>query len=257
MSDVCPQTAVGLAGCGGGGHAISQHFELLLAGASTILFAGTKMPRGRVLALLCVAVTAGSLAFPLYRFGVTGSFWLPQLGVNQLQAGWWINPVPTGRALEELRSFDFPEKLSPEKTVNKGLDYDEATAIALHWRKTGLSDLEVNAKAMAAGAVLANDSAKVLANRALHALTSSGMVLPYCLLKPTIIVFPGYTAVRLCDHMQAVYRSHSWFAYPNYQPQLTSFYRSSPTQGPFIIPFGQIASEKLYLQSEPYITTRG
>ena len=185
---------------------------------------------------------------------MTGSFWLPQLGVNKLQAGWWSTRYPTDRALEELRSFDFPEKLSPEKTVNKGLDYDEAKAIALHWRNTGLSDLEVNAKAMAAGAVLANDSAKVLANRALLALTSSGMVLPYCLLEPTIIVFPGYTAMRLCSHMQAVYRFHAWLAYPNYQPLLTNFFRASPTQGLFSTPFGRIASEKLYLQSEPYIT---
>jgi hypothetical protein len=231
-----------------------SYLGLLLAGASAVLISGTKVPNRRVLALLCVAVMVGSLAFPVYRFSVTGHFWLPQLGVNKLQAGWWVNPVPTDRALEELRSFDFPEKLSPENTVNKGLDYDEATVVALHWRNAGLSDLEINSKAAAAGAVLANDSAKILLYRALQALTSSGMVLPYCLLEPTIIVFPGYTAQRLCDHMQAVYQFHSWLAHQNYRPQLESFFRTPPWQGPFSIPFGRIASEKLLRQSENYVT---
>jgi hypothetical protein len=234
-----------------------SYFGLLLAGASALLLARNEMPRGRVLALLCVVVAAGSLAFPLYRFAVTGNFWLPQLGVNKLQAGWWVNPVPTQRALEELRSFDFPAELLPEQTVNKGHDSDEATAVALYWRNTGLSDLEINAKAMAAGAVLANDSAKALVNRTLGALTSSGMVYPYCLLEPTDVVSPRTTAAQLCTHMEAVYRFHSGLAYSNYRAQLTRFFRGAPPQGLFSTPLGRIASEKLYLQSEPYVADTG
>lgn len=230
-----------------------SYFGVLLFGASLISLYKFNISYLRTSFILAFCLAISVLAFPAYRYVETGAFWLPGLGMNKLQAGWWINPNPTKETLRKLERFDFPANLSPSTRTNKGLDYNEATSIALHWRKNGLTDQEINRRAVSAGELLANDSSRVFINRGLRALTSSGFVLPYCYLNPNTIVFPGYTAKMFCDHIMNTYVFHSWLSVDDHKAVFNNFFHRDTSKESFQKPFQEISSRSIYDDTREYI----
>jgi hypothetical protein len=207
----------------------------------------------KIASILSSGLIIAVLLFPAYRYTKTGIFWMPNLGMNKLQAGWWANPMPTNATLRELNNFNFPVYLSPNSLVNKGLDYDQATEIALNWRKNGMSDREINLRAIAAGELLAKDSKKVLLNRGLLALTSSGFILPYCYLNSDLNVFPGYSSEMFCRHIERTYKFHSWL-YPE-DPKIIfdSLFDSNRFQDAFNMPFQKLTIDSIRADTFKYI----
>lgn len=84
--------------------------------------------------------------------------------------------------------------------MNRGLNYDDATNVAMYWRNKGLNDSEIIRRAGQAGDLLISDSQSVIVNRALQALTSLSLVWPYCLIGRDVIVEPKLFAEQMCAH---------------------------------------------------------
>lgn len=233
-----------------------SYFGLLLFGASLIALYRFLISNFRLSCILVLTLAISLLVFPAYRYLKTGLFWLPTLGMNKLKTGWGVNPLPTEEALKKLESFDFPDKLAPLARVNKGLSYSETADVALHWRATGLTDFEINRRALAAGTILANDTLWVSINRGFLALTSSGMLLPYCALSDEMIVSPGYSAKEMCAHMRWAYDFHSWLSVVDHRPIFEKFFGHEKATESFALPFDYISSQSMYEDTETYLAER-
>jgi hypothetical protein len=230
-----------------------SYFGVLIFGAALISLYKFNSEYFKISVILAIGLAVSVVAFPTYRYFETGYFWLPSLGMNSLQAGWWVNPSPTKETLQKLDGFEFPANLSPATRINKGLNYGDLADIALHWRNIGLTDHEINRRAKNAGGLLANDSSWVLINRALRALTSSGMVLPYCILDSNTIVFPGYSAKMLCDHIWQTYVFQSWLSSDDHQAVFNGFFNRNFSNEYFKRPFDEISSRSIYDDTKEYI----
>jgi hypothetical protein len=231
-----------------------SYFGIFIFAIYLLPFRNFNNPDFRTSLILSLALVISILLFPFYRYLETGEFFLPSLGMNKLQTGWWSNPIPSRDVLRKLEDFDFPENFSPASRINKGLDYNEAAAIALHWRKNGLTDIEINNRASEAGSILANDSVQVFSNRILLALTSSGFTNAYCLINKQIIVFPGYSARKLCAHIKNVYKFHSWLSAVNQHSLFDEFFGEKLTDELFKHPFDTISSRFIHEDSEEYLS---
>jgi hypothetical protein len=195
-------------------------------------------------ALACsVAIAVAATVYPVYRYAQMGVFWLPAAGMNSLMAGWWANPTPSATALRVLAAAPAPPALQAEKLVNKGLSYDEAIALGRYWQGLGMSDHDINVLAQDLGRTLHDDGWGVQLNRVALGLASSGMVLPYCLAPDKTIVFPGYTARRMCAHQLSTYRFHSWLDSTDRSPLFQSFFKSPSSMDSFA--FQQVAKLRL------------
>lgn len=231
-----------------------SYFGILLFGVYLISMRNLKLKNIGVSLILSLIMILSILAFPSYRYLKIGVYWLPSLGMNMLQTGWRSNPNPTKEALQKIEAFDFPNNLLPDARINKGLDYNDVTDIALHWHQNGLTDIEINRMAIKAGSILANDTKLVLANRVLLALTSSGVTNAYCFIDEQRIVFPGYSAAQLCAHIKNVYIFHSWLAASDQHGLFDRFFNEQLSKGSFQIPFEIISSRLIYEDSKAYLS---
>lgn len=234
---------------------LRSYFGVILFATSIISMFKFRVSAIPSLSGLALTLAVSLLAFPAYRFTQTGSFWLPTLGVNKLISGWWSNPAPSLDTLLVLEKYDFPPKLSPMLSFNNGLTAAQAVEIAQYWRTIGLSDREIDSRATEAGTVLANDTWAVISNRSLFALSSSGLTLHYCAMSTETIVFPQYSAAKMCAHVRQTYQYQSWLSEMDYLKRFDTYFHLTPSKPTEIEPFAEAAKLSIIEDSRDYVSS--
>ena len=230
---------------------LRSYAGLVLAGAVLPALSIHRALVSRYSIACALTLAVAGIAFPAYRYAKTGAFWLPMPGLNSVIAGWWVNPVPSPRALEDLAAFPTPPHLQPARLVGKGLSYDDALALGRYWKQQGWDDLRIARTGQAMGEILSGDGAMVQAGRASLAAVSSGSLLIFCAWPSERIVFPGYTAQRLCEHQQRTYLLQSWIDGTAKIPLFRSFFLSAPGAESFA--FHQEAKSQVAAALRPHL----
>lgn len=147
----------------------------------------------------CFALSA--TIFPMYRYIATNEFFLPSLGLNKLMSGLWMNLSPSQNVQRQIIDSHAFEGLDLNKTLHQGLDYNEMIDLAYSWRQINLSNSDIVKRGEKLGALLTSDGVTVYGKRVLMGLSGSGLILPYCFIPSSLMVYPGMTSKQMCNHL--------------------------------------------------------
>jgi hypothetical protein len=145
-----------------------SYWGLIIAAMLFITLLKRKLVLSIWMPLLLVTAVASATAFPLYRLGQTGEFFLPQVGMNILISRLQVNPKPSEAVRKSFAQVEFPPSIPPARLFAKGLDAETALNIGQFWRDTGLDNDAINSRAQKLGAALGNDGLDVQINRHLR-----------------------------------------------------------------------------------------
>lgn len=202
-------------------------------------------------AALATAIAA-ALVFPAYRFLETGAFFMPELGMNKLQCGLWVNPHPSDEAKQAFSEIPFPPTLSREDLLDKGLNMEGAVVLGRFWESSGLNNDDINKRAEQLGATLANDGFEMQIKRGIYGLASIGSILPYKLGDPKYEIMRGYDMRQMFDHQYHYHLWHAWILKSDYVREFNDFFGRDQKYTALI--FEDIAGAGIRRAWEPYLS---
>jgi hypothetical protein len=174
---------------------------------------GTRLRTG------CAAliVAASLLLFPVYRWAVTGTFFLPNIDYLTLAIALGINPHPTDDVVRKLKEFPLPKDLSAETISARGLTYEDAAHLGTHLRSLGYSDDAARSIVRRMAWIVRTDSYSVMLNQARLALLSIG--------SPNLALagggarefYRGYPPAQFRAHVRYYLDWFSWTMFENYE----------------------------------------
>jgi hypothetical protein len=178
---------------------------------------------------LCgLAIAAGVIAFPVYRYAATGKFFMPNVDFVLPTLIGFTLPRSGPEAEVALRQLPLPPGFDFARLRASGLTYTDSIAIAKSLIGSGYSDADARRKLHD---VASKMGAGQLARNARFTLVSIGsVVLPY-LGDPDAPGQESLTVGKLRDHQQYYYRWFAWLQNRDYSPVLADFigrYRSQP-----------------------------
>jgi hypothetical protein len=226
-----------------------SYFGLTVTALACVVLVQTgKWRSGRPIVL--AAIFLGSvLIFPVYRYSRTGEFFLPSFGTNTLVCSLWADPKPSTELVKVFEESDLPPTYDAPKILSNGLDYADVSRIAAYWKKKGLTDAQIDQRAIKLGNRVLMDGPWPTINRVLYGLNSCGFILPYKLGPSSYEVFRGKTMDGEWKYQLAYYHWFSWIDSASHRDSLDFFFREPQPH----IPSSSVSQGEMIGALEPYL----
>jgi len=230
-------------------------FIAAAAGLSFFFASWPWRQRFAYMAALGGAVAAGTLAFPLQRYLLTGQFFLPQPGANWLVTASYINWKPSPDAVAQLNAHGWPKEPPAEKLTGPGIGYDTARDIGVHWMKEeGLTLPQVTARARDLGLILIADRPDAWLIRTRCALQASGLNLLSFAGPSRQPAYWDRTLSQLRKHERKYYKWLLWIEKASYRADGEGYFTAAtPVLSSSGVGHG--IGPRLWTALEPYVSS--
>ncbi len=208
------------------------------------------VPKRAWVCLLAVALLSAT-AFPIYRYALTGRFFMPGLGTNRLVCAIWANFRPTEKASAYLDSIPFPPDLPASKAIHDGLDYNQAAAIGEFWMTQGLTPRDVQKRVSAIANRLLNDRMEVFLTRVRCGFAASGFSWLAFAGSSKEKVYQFYSLPKQRKHQIRHYRYLSWATDSPTDERMPEFFGTPRPD----VPFAEKAQDQMRRFLTPHLST--
>jgi hypothetical protein len=168
-------------------------------------------------------VVAGALAWPVYRYGMTGYAFLPNVDYISLEAALRYNVRPSPEAVDVLRALPLPDGLSADGLATNGMSYSDAARIGAHLRRIGFDDAAARNLLSKAARALKWDSFDVIRNEMRLSLLSIGMKRVPFVGDPDTVIHRGFTVRGYLQHVRYWEEWEGGTLWSSYAPEFERF----------------------------------
>lgn len=214
-----------LAAAGFVGAQFRSQFALYILIFLVVLACARREPdRWLKIGVCALLVIAGALAWPVYRYGITGHAFLPNVDYIALESALRYNVRPSDAAMRALRSLPYPDGLSADGLAADGMSYRDAARIAAHLRENGFDDAAARNVLSKVARTVKWDSWTVIHNEMRLSLLSIGLKRVPFLGDPDAVIHRGFTVEGYLQHVRYWEKWEAGTLWRSYAPEFERFF---------------------------------